>query len=407
MLHSTSLPRNRVVRIRQPDFHGQRVHVATLPGIATPQLLRQLICGDQLAVSACGLYAGQVLAHTHASDFVVHSALGRQDPVFLRDPAGRGGGARILQVASTHLLVWGRVDGHPPCVWFLSPGNSHPMYRIDHLIRESGGTFKGTSPEYPGQAVHLTPWGAWPVAQDGFAVSDAAGLCVVERLAGVLHAYRMSEDGITPFRPLTLELGERAAGICWWQGRLMLAVSRGSQSWLVQLNATDGSRSARLAIDGDLHWIWTSPGGKSLAMFVRPRRENPDVRRIVLGDGRVLCEGRLRLACAVPSWSPDETQIAAVVRHVDADASSRFQVVSTAATRNLPASVQIRELLVDDAGGVCASILNDGLYDLPVIVGCAGTKVPLAWNLHHDQAGVTWTTVHDGRVFTWSMQQRR
>lgn len=394
----------RVVPIDQPDFHGQMVEVATLPGTPQPQTLRGLINGNQLAVSGCGLYVGQVLARSRTTEMVVHSAFGPMESVFLRDASGQGG-ARILRVATAHLLVWGRVEGHPPGVWLMSAGGSRLLHRLDRLLAPSGGVFRGMSADYPEQIVHLMPWGIWPVAQDGIVMPDATGLCVVERFGGVLHAYAVSDEGVTRFSCLTLEPGERTAGICRWQDRLMLAVSRGTQSWLVELGAAQGQLPARLPIDGDLHWLWSSPRGKTLAMFVHPRGADRDVRRVMLSNGRMLCEGRLRLACA-PAWSPDERQVAMAVRWMEPDAPARCQIVATGSShRALPSGIEVKELLVDDTGRVCAHILHDGLWDQPIIGGRAGTKVPLAWNLHHEQGGgVTWTTVHDDRLLTWTQR---
>ncbi|MEK7247407.1 MAG: hypothetical protein AAB092_02940, partial [Chloroflexota bacterium] len=309
---------------------------------------------------------------------------------------------------SKHLLVWGRVQDHPPGVWLMEQGSSRLLYRLGRLLAPSGSVYRGMSADHPDQIVHLMPWGIWPVAQDGFATDDGVGgLCVVERLAGILHAYAVSDGSVTPFCALTLAQGERAAGICRWEGRLMLAVSRGTQSWLIELGAPQGQHPMRLPIDGDLHWIWVSPGGKTLAMFVRPRGTDHDVRRIVLSDGRVMCEGRLRVDCA-PAWSPDERQVALCVRWMKPNAPARCQIVATGSShKRLPPGIAVKELLVNDAGGVHGHILYDGFLDTPMIGGRDGTKVPVAWNLHNTQeGGIAWTTVHDDRILTWTQQRR-
>ena len=61
----TGTPRSErsVVRLAEPTFSGEMHTLCTLPMTPTPQMLRQLISGDQLAVTASGSQVALVLCH--------------------------------------------------------------------------------------------------------------------------------------------------------------------------------------------------------------------------------------------------------------------------------------------------------------------------------------------------------
>lgn len=383
--------------------------VAQLDEAVSPSMSRKLISGDQLAVSGDGLTSARIITFRRGAEIVVHSELGIMKPRFMRLSLQEG--TRILRIGYNSCLVWGKVDGYPPGLWTLEEGKAKFIAPLDKISRRSDprGLIYGTNPEQPGQRFCLTSWDALvPVYEQALVTAHEEGLCVVEQLAGETYGYELRRDGeISPFRRLALTDAEHPVGIVPWQGRLMLAVRRGSQSWLIELNSrAQGEVPARLQIDGDLLGVWASPGGATLAFLVHPRGTSEGILRLELSDSKVVYEGRFQMDPMSIAWSPTQNAVAMKIREGEGvDRVLNERIVGMGVDYRIAAGHHLREFLVDDRGRLAATIQNDGVYDQPVIGGRAGTKVPLAWNLHYDQEGaVAWTTVHADHILTWSQR---
>lgn len=388
--------------------------VAQLNETADTQTLRQLISGDQLAVSPDGLHSAHIITFRRGAEVIVHSELGVLRPRFerLRPDVG----TRILRVQVDSLLVWGKADDHPTGLWRLDQDGGTFLAPIDRLLRSPSGLLRGVLDSQRGEHQIVTSWGAlWPVSHKALVTPFRGGLSVVEELGGVLHAYGLSENTeISPFQMLTLSNAERPVGIVHWQGRLMLAISRGTQSWLVELNFKDTSQTpVRIQIDGDLHGIGSSPLGEALALLVHPRGKPDDMRRLQLddpstGSGQVVYEGRFQMDSSSVTWSPSENAVAVKIREGEGlDHLLHEKVVGTGVDHRIALGLHLRAFLIDDRGRIAAAIRHDGVYDQPIVGGRAGTKVPLAWNLHYTPEGaIAWTTVHADRILTWTQQRR-
>lgn len=407
--HTPIPPRSREVRTSELGYELTMRIVAQLTETADMQTIRKLISGDQLAVSTDGLYSSHVASFRRGAELVIHSELGVLSPRFERH--GADAGTRILRVQRDSLLVWGKVDGHPPGLWRLGRTERAFLSSLDRLQRSSSGLLRGKLDRRPDEHQVVTSWGGlWPVSDKALVSPFGGGLCVVEELGGVLHAYELCENGkIEPFQALTLSDAERPVGIVHWRGRLMLAVSRGTQSWLVELNRREtGETPARLQVDGDLYGVWSSPSGKTLLMLVHPRGEPENMKRLQLDDGRVVHEGRFQIDPATITWSPSQNAVAVKIREGEGtDRVLRERIVGTGVDHRIATGLHLREFLVDDRGRIAAAIRHDGVYDQPIVGGREGTKVPLAWNLHDTpEGGIAWTTVHDDRILTWTQQRR-
>ncbi len=411
MEHHVTPPRSRVVRVSEPAGELTMRIVAQLKETVDTQTIRGLISGDQLAVSADGLHSAHIITFRRGAEIVMHSGLGVMSPRFQRTSPHEG--TRILALDGRSAIVWGKVDGYPTGLWRLDGNGGRFLSRLDKLVRSrdaSHSLVRGINQERPGEHLCLTSWGElWPVHERAMVVSDQKGLSVLEELGGILYAYRIQEgDGIAPFQMLNLSDAERPIGIVSWQGRLMVAIARGSQSWLVELNLRARRETPEyIQVDGDLHGILASPGNKTLAMLVHPRGEPDDIRRLQLSDGRIVHEGRFSLDTASLTWSPNEQSLAA--RILEGEGHDRVlheRIVGTSIDRPIALGLQVREMLVDDRGRLVAVVQHDGMYDQPIIGGREGTKVPLAWNLHYTQEGtISWTTVHGDRILTWTQDQ--
>ncbi|MBI4435135.1 hypothetical protein HY630_00540 [Candidatus Uhrbacteria bacterium] len=395
---------SRVVRVSEPQGELTMCTVADLGESADPLTIRELISGSQLAVSSDGLCSASVRT-SQGAEVVVHSVVGVMEPRFRRTSPYEG--TRILSLDGHSAFVWGKVDGHPVGLWRLDGIGGTFVAELDKLMRPRsahGELVCGVN-----QDGHhcLTPWGElWPAHERALIVPHQDGLCIVEEIKGVPYAYDLRADGeIAPFHALTLQDAERPVGVVNWQGRLMLAVARGSQSWLVELNRrVQGEQPLRIRVDGTLHGVWASPGGKTLAMLVQPRGPWKDIRRLQLSDGRVVFEGAYQMDVSSLCWSPNQTELAVKITQRDGFARGfRERIVGTSVDRPIASGLSVREMLVDDHGRLAALIQHDGLYDQPIIGGRAGTQVPLAWNLHNTlQGGIRWTTIHDDRILTWT-----
>lgn len=408
MEQHTIPPRNREVRTNDLGDEITVRTVAELGQTVDTPTLRQLISGDQLAVSVDGMFSAHIVTPRSGVEAVVHSELGVLKPRFERLRPDMG--TRILRVQNDSLLVWGKVDGHPPGLWRLDREGGTFLTPIDRLLRSPSGLLRGSVVGSTDTHI-VTSWDSlWPVSDKALVTPFRGGLAVVEELAGVLHAYALVENGyIFPFQVLTLSDAERPVGIVHWCGRLLLAVERGSQAWLVELNRKSSSETpVRIQVDGDLHGIWSSPRSETLLMLVHPRGEPDDVRRLQLDDGQIVHEGRFQMDPSSITWSPNEDAVAVKIREGEGlDRVLNERIVGTGVYHPIALGLHLREYLIDDRGHIAAAIRHDGVYDQPIIGGRAGTQVPLAWNLHYTPEGqISWTTVHDDRILTWTQQRR-
>ncbi|MEK7619891.1 MAG: hypothetical protein AAB413_01485 [Patescibacteria group bacterium] len=408
MDHTLIPPGSREVRTGELGDELTMRIVANIGQTVDTLTLRQLISGDQLAVSVDGQSSAHVVTFRRGAELVVHSELGVLKPRFerLRPDVG----TRILRMEADSLLVWGKVDGHPSGLWRLDQGEGTFLAPLDRLLRGPSGLLRGSVDGSPEMSV-VTSWGGlWPVGHKTLVSPFRGGLSVVEELGGVLHAYELNENGeISPFQMLTLQDAERPVGIVHWCGRLLLAVARGSQSWLVELNRKSSSETpVRIQIDGDLLGVWSSPRSETLLSLVHPRGEPDDVRRLQLDDGQVVYEGRFEIDPASVVWSPSENAVAVKIRESQGFGRVLHErIVGTGVDHAIALGLHLREYLIDDAGAIAAAIRHDGVYDQPIIGGQVGTQVPLAWNLHYTQkGGIAWTTVHGDRIITWTQQRR-
>ncbi len=400
---------SREVRTRELGSELIMRIVANIGQTVDTSTLRQLINGDQIAVSADGRSSAHVITFRLGAELVIHSELGVLSPRFERQRSNVG--TRVLQVGNDSALIWGKAIGHPPGLWRVDREGGTFLAPIDRLARGASGLLRGEIDIRPDQHQVVTSWGSlWPVSHKALVTPFRGGLCVVEELGGGLYAYELNEKKpIAPFQRLTLQDAERPVGIVHWQGRLMLAVSRGTQSWLIELNCRQrGEHYERLQIDGDLQGIWASPGSKSLLILVHPRGEPEDMRRLQLENGQVVHEGRFQIDPTSIAWSPKENAVAVKIRkNAGHGRVPHERIVGTSIDHRIMPCLQLREILINDQGDIAAAIRHDGVYDEPVIGGREGTKVPLAWNLHHNrQGGIAWTTVHADRILTWTQQRR-
>jgi len=406
--HHVTPPRSRVVRVSEPAGELTMRIVAQLKETVDTQTIRGLISGDQLAVSADGLHSAHIISFRRGAEIVMHSGLGVMSPRFQRTSPHEG--TRILSLDERSVLVWGKVDGHPTGLWRLGRDGGQFLARMDKLVRRHGSSRALVRGVNQGEHLCLTPWGGlWPVHERALVTPHRDGLAVIEEIDGVQYAYELRADGgITPFQTLTLQDAERPVGIVHWQGRLMLAVARGTQSWLLELNPKQrGEVPERIQIDGDLYGVWASPRNKTLAMLVHYRDEPEGIRHLQLSDGRMAHEGVFTMDASSIVWSPDETHVAVKIRESDGlGYPLDNRLVGTRVDCRLELGSAIREFLIDDRGRLAAFIQHDGVYDQPIIGGREGTKVPLAWNLHYTKAGaISWTTVHDDRILTWTQDR--
>lgn len=413
VVHSPIPPRSREVRVSDP-FAGELMMrtVTHLNETADLSMLRQLISGDQLAVSQDGFFSAHIVTFRRGAEIVVHSELGILQPRFQRDSPKEG--TRILCLDEVSALVWGKVEGHPHGIWRIDRAGSTFVAPLEKLSRPRGHIsplLRGVSRDHPGNCVYLTTGGDfWPVHDQALVSPMTDGLCIVERLGELVYAYSVSRFGeVSPLRLLTLSHAQRALDIVPWQGRLMLAVARGTQSWLIQINPrVPGERYERIGIDGELQDVWASPGGNTLAMLVHPRGEPHGARRLLLSDGRIVHEGVFSVDIRSFCWSPNEAHMVVRIREgEEPDRLLHERLVGTKINSPIVSGIHQKEVLIDNRGRLAASIRHDGVYDQPIICGREGTKVPLAWNLHHTrEGGIAWTTVHDDRILTWTQQRR-
>ncbi|TAL50661.1 hypothetical protein EPN81_02255 [Patescibacteria group bacterium] len=383
--------------------------VAQLNPTADAATLRQLILGNQLVVSQDGLHCAHIVVRRHEVERVVHSQFGVLEPSFQRTSPREG--TRILGLDGRSVLVWGVVEDHPTGLWRLDgTGGGTFLTRLDTVMRPgsaSGGLVRGTRFDRPREHLCLSPWGdLWPIHERAVVTPHQGGLCVVEEIAGILYAYELRQSGgIDPFKILTIQNDDRLIGIVSWQGRLMLALSRGSQSWLVELNPRAmGEVPERIQIDGNLQGVWSSPGNMTMVLLVHPRGEPEGVHRLQLSEGWIIHKGRFSLDPSSIVWSPNEFHLAATI-HEGAylDRLPHERIVGSRLDQPIPPGLHVREKLIADDGSLVATIQCDGEYDQPIIMSQAGTPVPLAWNLHSKPDGrISWTTVHGDRILTWT-----
>ena len=399
-------PRSRhVVRLDQPWFQGEMHHLCQLDTTPTPQLLRKLTTGDQLAVSSHGSDVAVVQIIDNAKERVRHTAF-KSSLEFHRGRSGAEQGTRILEVGDDHVLVWGRTAQQPPGVWWLSPGHEQYLYPVEKIIGRVGQGSAvmniGLSSMYPGQHCLLTPDGLWPVDRQALVNPYASGgLAVLESFGGTPHAYQLHGGLITSLQCL-VDLRYEHLGIVRWRGQLVLVKTSDLGSRLTQISPiTKGDKPIDLPVRGRIEQVWSSPQGNSIALLVAPRGPNSSYRRLYLDSGRLIYQGAFTLAQEDLTWSAGGRSFAALIRE---GAGGRVfeKIVTPTDNQDLPLGVHLKEVLVDEDGAIAGAVLTDGQHDFPEVWRSQRTTVPLAWNLHFDGDGaVVWNTVHGDRILKW------
>ncbi|MBI5793872.1 hypothetical protein HZA87_02170 [Candidatus Uhrbacteria bacterium] len=400
-MNTATTPRTEksVVRLTEPTFTGEMHTLCQFPVAPTCQTLRRLIAGDQLVVTVCGSHVAMVLTRD-GNEELFHTGFDAH-MVFQRG-SKQVGGTRILRVHHNHVLLWGQVQGYAPGVWLVAPGLRQHLFPLDRITGSyANGTVRmpvGESPAFPGENVIITPWGLFPVKPGSKVELYHDGtLCIVEELDGRAYAYQISAEGTAPFSPCTLDPTLR---LVRFQGRHLLATRTPHRSLLIHLGNHSGSTARVWPIDGQLEDVWTSPTARAMLTLVRPRDSGDDIRRLFFNNDHLVFEGRFTLTRQDVVWSALGESFAARLQ-VTEDGKMQEHLVTPTESRVF-SGVSVHEALVNNAGGLQAMIVNDGMWDTPVVRTRRLTAVPLAWNLHVDPDGsLVWNTVHDDLILRW------
>jgi len=393
--------------MRGVGFRGQRITVATLPETATASRIGQLVSGDQLVVSSCGYYVGQVTPLSYVEEAIHHSVFGVMEPYFRSSHDPGTDGSRILKVGAHFLLVWGRVQGYPTGIWYVAPEGSRFLYPLDRLLisvgRHVDRTIIGTLLTEPGQHFYLTSWGLWPVSERARVISGGERLCVLERIQGLQYCYQVGVLGISHFFQINPPKELSVSKAVPWNEKLFLSVTRSTQSWLSE----PGQPSAEpFGVDGTIQEIWVSPRGKTLLLLIHPRGTTQGTRRLVMSTGKVLYEGVFSVDVPTIAWSKDELSVAVQISEsTDSDQVVSLRVVGSNCEWKLPLGIECREILLGDDGSILGSILHDDLGYTPMFRGYQGTRGLFTWNLHHGPDGaIVWSTIQADQIYTWLSQ---
>ena len=405
MLDITPPQYTHVVRLDQPYFKGEMHTLCQLSVTPTPQMLRLLMIGDQLAVSPDGSCVAMVQVVNTAKECVHHTSL-QVDLVFDRAHPSSGLGARILEVGNDHVHVWGRTDLQPPGVWRLTAGHAQYLFPIEKFVGSVGqGAARmdiGVSPLYPDELCLLTRDGLWPVEPDAvFHPYAGCKLAVLETFAGSQYGYQLTDRMVTPFQHLQDPRFEPVA-LVRWQGQLLLVQSSDGGSQITQIGSYESPhKQIRLPVTGRVTQVWSSPQGESIALLVQPRKGSPH-RRLYLNSGQLVYQGVFTLTQENLTWSPNGRSFAAVVQVERADGCVMNRIVTPSTTQDLILRMKVKEVLAGDDGAIEGTILTDGGLDFPEVRGGQRTAVPMAWNLNLAPDGaVTWNTVHHDRILLW------
>ena len=396
---------SHVVRLNQPYFRGEMHTLCQLAATPTPSMLRMLMTGDQLAVSADGSEVAMVQIIDALTERVHHTAL-CTDLKFLRAHSSRGLGARILEVGNDYVLVWGRTDREQTGVWRLSAGHAQFLYPVTSLVGKIGqGPSRmdlGESPLYPGQVCVLTSGGLWSVDWNAHVSGYAGGdLSVIETFEGRPYAYQLKDQEITLFQSLHNPRFKPLA-LVRWQGQLMVVQTSDRGSQITQIGSAGAAPpTIHLPVHGRIEKVWSSPRGESVAILVQPRPGSPR-RRLYLNSGHLVCQGVFTLAQDQLTWSASGRSFAAVIQRERSDGCVTQRIVTPSEEKHLALGMTAKEILVADDGTIDGVILTDGPHDYPEVRRGQLTAVPLAWNIHHDPDGAgVWNTVHDDQILKW------
>ncbi len=398
---ATPRTQSSVVRLSEPGFSGEMHTICQLPLSPSALMLRRLMAGDQLACTPSGSHVAIILTRDQEEE-LFHSGFDAR-MVFQRLVGKDQGGTRILRVHDNHVLVWGQVRGYAPGVWLIAAGLRQYLFPMNRMVGSyTNGAVRmpvGEQAAFPGENVIITPWGLLPIAT-GAKVELYADetLCVVEELGGRSYAYEISQDGIEPFSPCTIDPTIRFVR---WQGQHLLATRTPYRSLLIETGKHVDGKPRLVPIDGQLEEVWSSPTHLGLLTLVRPRDAAGDERRLLLNNQTLVHEGAFTLARPDVFWSQSGTSFAARMR-VKLDGKWHEHLVTPVEDREFPEGVVVREVLVSDAGAIEAVIVHDGVWDKPIVHGRRLTAVPLAWNLHeHPDGSIVWNTVHDDLILRW------
>lgn len=387
--------RHNVVRLNEPTFVGEMHTLCTLDVTPSVEMLRRLICGDQLVVSDSGSCAAVVFVRDHEEE-LFHTGFDArmffQRPLFKRES-----GTRILHVDEQHVLVWGCETEHPPGVWLVQPGDRRFLFSMERITGSyANGIVRlpvGESSLFPGQNVILLPWGLMPV-KPGSKIEPYIDdtLCVIEELDGQSYAYEIGPDIIEPFTSCAPE----TLRFLHWRGQHWLAMRTPHRSVLASVD-----RRVVIPIDGQLEGVWSSPTHQALLNLVRPRDASDGEHQLFLNNTVLVHEGRFDLTRQDIFWSPSGTSFVARLKEKGSQ-KTRERLVSPSEDRLFEEGVHVTDVLVGDLGGIQAIIIHDGIWDTPIVCGRRLTSVPLAWNLHREIDGsIVWNTVHDNLILKW------
>jgi hypothetical protein len=362
-------------------------------------MLRQLVAGDQLAVSSCGSHAAIVRGISHDREVVTHSELGG---LFLFDRQTPESGARILRVDEDGVLVWGATKCKSPGVWHLTSSMRKYLFPMSVVHGFYGNTQRvpvGESDLYPGASVLAMPWGLWPMTPGARIEVSGNRLFVLERFDKQWHAYCVGADGVERF----VQVRGEPLRFMPWRSSSALLVSRVDGGVVMsEMGVPKSCYPFTHDVEGEYIDSWVSHCTRSNTYALLTRVSDGQTRLSL--NGWAVHEGQFTMRHDDLSWSHHGQAFVACIQE-----GGRERVVTTREKSNVPPGVRVQQALASDEGRLAAMIVNDGVWDRILLVGDrAGTAVTSAWNLHQDPSGaVVWNSIYDNQILRWTDRTRR
>lgn len=401
-MHTTNPPRpeQSVVRLSQPDFTGEMHTVCNLDEAHSPQMLRQLVTGDQLAVSPSGSHVAMVNRVDASHDTVTHTGFGGERFLFDRPESSSEIATRVVSVGERVMNVWGRAEGRAPGVWLLKPRARqylYPMSAVSGYIGTHDRIPVGQSPLYPDNVAVAMPWGLWPVRPGSEVDAIGEALFVLEQFEHGLVAYRVDARGVSSF--VQTNPREVLRIVAWGSGAALVLRSP-QRSAIFEIGVPMKNRPHIARVDGRAVETWSSPckTRNVFALLVKPCEASDASNQTLYLNDRLVQEGEFSLRRQDLHWSPRGVSFAAFVRY-----GSYGKIVSPREEIVVPQAVSCKEALASDGGCLRAAIISDGEKDRVLMSqGRIGTRVSMAWNLHQGVDGsVVWNTVHNDMILRW------
>jgi len=370
-------------RISTPYFKGSVKRIFHLPESMSPEDVHRLVTEDRLCVSADGKSVAVILSLDDRSVVVKHNLPDVPEAVF----CSKAGcvDARLLHVRSDCLIVWGMPKGGlESCVFELSKSGLRRIQsisRIRQLQRFSHGfVLFGDSPGLTDEVV-MTEHGTHEVNKIVSAASLSDGRYLfLEKIEEDHFQYLVGSSGFEDWASVELK-NEEIIQMLRLQGNNVLL----SRSGLFSVFRLFGP--GKLSFELSRTWIgriesmFVSPNEQSLAWIVRPEPFNKSLFGEIYLNGRKIHEGEFTCAGDMISWSPSGSVCGIFVRtHSDREGDKQ-QIITPFVHYTIPADHLMREFLVDDEGGIAATILDDGVYCLPSVAERRHNAGSLAWNL--------------------------